>query len=122
MNKERSVSEKLSTVQALESFAAMAQETRLSALRLLLQAGGQGICAGDLSRTLAVAHNTLSFHLSQLLAADLIQVEKQGRNMIYRANFSQLNALIAFLTDECCQGMACELTPALATADLEKNQ
>ncbi len=99
----------LKTAQAIESFAAMAQETRLNALRLLVQAGTHGLCAGDLSRTLGVAHNNLSFHLSQLLDANLVTVEKQGRNMIYRAEFRHLNALIAFLTAECCQGGSCDL-------------
>lgn len=108
---EKIIGEKnpLTTAQAMESFAAMAQETRLNALRLLVQAGMQGLCAGDLSRSLGVAHNNLSFHLSQLLDAHLVTVEKQGRKMIYRADFGHLDALIAFLTAECCQGVACDL-------------
>lgn len=112
MNKtEKTTGEKtpLNTAQAMESFAAMAQETRLNALRLLVQAGKEGLCAGDLSRSLDVAHNNLSFHLSQLLEANLVTVEKQGRKMIYRAQFQHLNALIAFLTAECCQGATCDL-------------
>jgi len=83
-------------------FAAMAQETRLTAYRLLVQAGPDGLSAGALSEELGIPHNTLSFHLSHLSHAGIIRSHKQGRSVIYSANFEAIRELIGFMVKDCC--------------------
>lgn len=100
----------------VRSLAALAQEVRLRVFRHLVVAGPQGTTPGDLATQLGVAPNTLSFHLKELSHAGLITQERQGRNLIYRASFEHMNALLAYLTQNCCQGQDC-LTPE-ATACL----
>lgn len=87
---------------ALKQFAALSQETRLQAFRLLVKAGPQGMAAGVLSQALEIPHNTLSFHLSHLNQAQLVLAERQGRSIIYRANYPQIQALIRFMVEDCC--------------------
>lgn len=87
---------------ALIIFDALSQETRLSAFRLLVQAGTQGLAAGVLSESLGTPHNTMSFHLTHLANAGIISSSKQGRSMIYSANFEVMNDLIGFLVKDCC--------------------
>ncbi len=88
---------------AVQSFAALAQETRLKTFRLLVEAGPTGLAAGDISAELAIPHNTLSFHLSHLCHAGLVVVHKRGRNNMYSAQFAQTEALIQYLVEQCCQ-------------------
>jgi ArsR family transcriptional regulator len=90
--------------QALIVFDALSQETRLQAFRLLVQAGEAGMPAGELSRELGIPHNTLSFHLSHLSNAGVVNSRKEGRSVIYSANFETMNGLIAFLVKDCCRG------------------
>ena len=92
----------MNTSEAVTLFAALAQETRLSVLRMLVEAGPTGLSAGTLSDQLQMAHNSMSFHLSQLKAAGLIQSNKQGRSIFYQANFPEINRLIEFLMEDCC--------------------
>lgn len=92
--------------EALDAFGALSQKTRLDALRLLVRAGEAGVAAGDLARTLDVPHNTLSAHLAVLFAADLVASERRGRTILYRARYDSLRDLIAFLTRDCCAGLA----------------
>lgn len=92
----------------------MAQEVRLRVFRALVVAGPAGLTPGDLAAQLEVAPNTLSFHLKELSHAGLISQERQGRNLIYRAAFDTMNALLAYLTENCCEGQAC--TPGGAAA------
>lgn len=97
---------------ARSCFHALSQETRLHIFRLLVQKGPNGLAAGDISAELACPQSTLSFHLKALSDAQLINARKHGRSLIYAANFQQMNALIAFLTENCCQGNPCDPEPS----------
>ena len=98
---------------ATAALAALAQETRLSVYRALVEAGPAGLAAGRIAEQLAVAPATLSFHLKELLHAGLVAARQDGRYVIYSANFEQMNALLAYLTANCCRGAADDcLTPA----------
>ena len=88
--------------QALISFDALSQETRLGAFRLLVKAGAEGLAAGALSEELGTPHNTMSFHLSHLANAGLVSFRKEGRSVIYSANFDAMQALIGFMVKDCC--------------------
>ena len=98
----------------VRALAALAQAVRLRVFRALVVAGPAGLTPGDLSAQLEVAANTLSFHLKELSHAGLITQERQGRHLIYRAAFDSMNALLAYLTENCCEGEAC--APADAAA------
>jgi ArsR family transcriptional regulator len=87
---------------ALLAFDALSQETRLKAFRLLVEQGASGAPAGMLSEVLDIPHNTLSFHLSQMSHAGLVTSRKEGRSVIYTANFSFVQNLIRFLVENCC--------------------
>lgn len=93
--------------EVVRSLAALAQEVRLRVFRALVVAGAEGLTPGVLAEQLAVAPNTLSFHLKELVHAGLISQERQGRNLVYRASFETMNGLLGYLTDNCCQGAAC---------------
>ena len=99
----------------VRSLAALAQEVRLRVFRALVVAGPAGLTPGDLAAQLDVAPNTLSFHLKELSHAGLISQERQGRNLIYRAAFDTMNALLAYLTENCCEGQACAPADAAAS-------
>ncbi len=102
---------------AVAALAALAQETRLAVFRLLVQAGAEGVAAGDIAQQLAVPAATLSFHLKELAHAGLVSGQQLGRNVIYRASYAAMDDLIAYLTDNCCQGGQClPKTAAVATA------
>jgi len=88
----------------VNALAALAQGNRLDAFRLLVEAGPEGLPAGQVADFLGVPPNTLTFHLDKLREAGLVQVERNGRSMIYSARFATMNALIAYLTENCCQG------------------
>ena len=90
--------------QATEALAALAQEHRLAAFRLLVQAGNKGMPAGAIAEALGVPASSLSFHLAQLRQAGLIRQERQHRSLIYRADSTVMNGLIAYLWENCCQG------------------
>ena len=91
----------------IRSLAALAQEVRLRSFRALVVAGPAGLTPSVLAEQLGVAPNTLSFHLKELTHAQLVTQERQGRHLIYRAAFDHMNALLAYLTQNCCQGQAC---------------
>jgi ArsR family transcriptional regulator len=93
--------DKLDVVAAL---AALAQEHRLEVYRLLVQAGPAGMPAGEVASALAIAPNTLSFHLDRLRHAGLVSVSRQGRSLIYAARYETMNNLLEYLTDNCCGG------------------
>jgi ArsR family transcriptional regulator len=99
------------TTQALQSLSALAQESRLAIFRHLVQAGPAGMAAGAIGEALDLPPATLSFHLAGLTRAGLAQSRQEGRFVIYRASFESMNALVAFLTDNCCQGAQCEASP-----------
>ena len=89
---------------AITALAALAQNTRLEAFRLLVKHEPEGIPAGELARLMAVPQNTMSAHLAILTRAGLITGERQSRSIIYRANLEQLNKLILYLLKDCCGG------------------
>ena len=92
---------------AVRSLAAIAQPHRLRVFRALVVAGESGLTPGALAEQLSVAPSSLSFHLKELTYSGLASSEARGRNLIYRANFAQMNGLLAYLTQHCCQGEAC---------------
>jgi ArsR family transcriptional regulator len=87
---------------AIPLFAALSQATRLQAFRLLVQAGHSGLPAGELSARLGTPHNTMSFHLNHLSNAGIIQSRREGRSIIYSANFDLVHSLISFMVQDCC--------------------
>lgn len=89
---------------AVTALTALAQENRLDAFRMLVQAGREGMAAGQVAEALDVAPNTLTFHFDRLREARLVTVRREGRSMIYSACFETMNALLAYLTENCCQG------------------
>ena len=91
----------------IRSLAALAQEVRLRVFRALVVAGNDGLTPGDMAEKLGIAAAALSFHLKELTNAGLISQERQGRNLIYRASFETMNALLGYLTENCCQGETC---------------
>jgi len=99
----------------IRSLAALAQSHRLKVFRLLVVAGQEGLTPGALAEALELPAATLSFHLKELANAGLVSQERLGRNLVYRAAFEQMNALLAYLTENCCQGEAC-LSPEIRTA------
>ena len=99
-------------VDAVAALAALAQDNRLDVFRLLVQAGPEGMPAGKVAEALDLAPNTLTFHFDRLRQAGLVTVRRDGRSMIYAARFETMNGLLAFLTDNCCQGLAAACTPA----------
>lgn len=102
--------------QVVKALAALAQETRLKIFRLLVVAGKGGLTPSQMAERLEVAHTALSFHLKELSHSGLVTAERDGRNIIYRAEFAAMDALIAFMTAECCQGQPCLSTgPAICT-------
>ncbi len=97
-------SRKMETNNAIAALTALGHGTRLAAFRLLVEAGPAGRMAGDIAEALAVPNATLSFHLKELVHAGLIQGESVGRNICYRANYTAMNDLMAYLTHNCCAG------------------
>ena len=92
---------------AVAALAALAQDNRLDVFRLLVQAGPQGMAAGAVAEALDLAPNTLTFHFDRLRMAGLVTVRREGRSMIYAAQYAAMNALLGYLTENCCQGSSC---------------
>ena len=101
---------------ALSALGALAQDNRLDVFRLLVQAGPEGMPAGAVAASLGLAPNTLTFHFDRLREAGLLAVRRDGRSMIYSARFDVMNALLGYLTDNCCEGRPerCRPTPLAA--------
>jgi ArsR family transcriptional regulator, arsenate/arsenite/antimonite-responsive transcriptional repressor len=95
----------METKTVVTALAALAQDSRLAIFRALVQAGPAGLAAGRISELTGIAPSSLSFHLKELSHADM--VNSQGRFIIYTANFSTMNALLGFLTENCCGGNPC---------------
>ncbi len=100
------------TKRALAALAALAQETRLSIFRLLVETGPEGLQVGAIAERLSLANATLSFHLKELSHAGLIVAAPNGRAIIYSANFPAMNGLVEYLTENCCAGASCATTVA----------
>ena len=96
---------------AIRALAALAQVQRLRAFRSLIAAGPEGLTPGTMAGQLGIAPSGLSFHLKELSHAGLVTAQARGRHLIYRANFDRMNGLLAYLTEHCCQGEACEVAP-----------
>ncbi|HSI96273.1 MAG TPA: metalloregulator ArsR/SmtB family transcription factor [Methylophilaceae bacterium] len=94
----------MDNVIAVKIFASLAQESRLGLFRLLVQAGPEGLSAGSIAERLGMPSSTLSFHLKELSHAGVVQSRQAGRFIYYSADFATMNALIGFLTENCCGG------------------
>ena len=94
--------------QTVKALAALAQPQRLRTFRALVVAGPDGLTPGAIAAQLGVTPSALSFHLKELTNAGLIASEPRGRFLVYRANFAQMNTLIGYLTQHCCQGVSCD--------------
>ena len=95
----------------INALAALAQTSRLRIFRALVVKGNDGLTPALLAEMMGMPANTLSFHLKELMHADLISQERSGRNLIYRAQYDRMNAVLAYLSENCCQGQACEVIP-----------
>lgn len=98
----------------VRSLAALAQPVRLQVFRALIVAGPAGLTPGTMAEALGVPQNTLSFHLKELANAGLVTQERASRHIIYRAGFERMNALLGYLTENCCRGAGCVAEPATA--------
>lgn len=99
----------MNTQTAVTSLSALAQESRLTIFRLLIQAGSEGLPAGKISEATGIAPSALSFHLKELNHAGWVSSESAGRFVIYRANTALMTELIAYLTENCCSSVDCGL-------------
>lgn len=107
----------MNEVDVIQTLAALAQPVRLRVFRALVVAGSAGLTPGLLSEQLGVPGNALSFHLKELAHAGLIEAQRQGRNLVYRADFALMHQVLAYLTENCCQGVPCapHLPPSSTT-------
>jgi DNA-binding transcriptional ArsR family regulator len=101
---------------AANAFSALAQETRLAVLRLLVRKGPAGLAAGDIAAAVGAPAPTLSFHLKELANAGLVLSRKEGRSVIYSANYAGMRDLVEFLMADCCQGDPRLCGPYIMTA------
>ena len=101
----------MESIVVVKALAALAQASRLEIFRSLVVAGDAGLTPGILAESLRTAPATLSFHLKELVHADLVTQERVGRNLIYRAQYDRMNAVLAYLSQNCCQGEVCEVSP-----------
>jgi DNA-binding transcriptional ArsR family regulator len=95
------------TEQVIDALAALAQRSRLSIFRLLVEAGPAGLAAGAIGEKLELPPATLSFHLAHLARAGLVHSRQEGRFVIYSASFENMNTLVGYLTENCCGGAGC---------------
>ena len=104
----------------VNALASLAQESRLDIFRLLVQAGPDGLSAGKISEITGIPPSTMSFHLKELAHADMVHSRQESRFVIYSANFTTMNALLTFLTENCCGGNPCVTvcTPACSTTEV----
>ena len=100
----------METKTAVVALAALAQESRLSVFRLLVEAGPAGVSAGKIAEALGMAPSSLSFHLKELTHAGMASARQEGRFIIYKANFAKAAELVAFLSENCCGGQPCDLS------------
>lgn len=100
----------METSNAVAQLSALAQETRLEVFRLLVRAGHGGLPAGEIGRTIDLPLPTLSFHLRLLREAGLVVSRREGRSIIYTANYGAMNALVGYLGENCCRGIDINMT------------
>ncbi len=99
---------------ALVAFSALSHQSRLGVFRVLLEAGPDGLPAGEIAQRLGIAPNALSFHLTQLRDADLVTNKRNGRQIVYAADYAGMQSLIGFLTENCCQRSTKKCSPKCA--------
>ena len=104
----------MDTKSAISSLSALAQETRLAIFRMLIEAGTDGRAAGAIAERLDIPASSLSFHLAELTRAGLIAQRRESRSLIYSANFRAMNALVGYLTENCCGGNPAACAPLLS--------
>lgn len=97
----------METKHVISALTALAQESRLGIFRLLVQAGPHGLAAAKIAESVGIAPSSLSFHLKELLHANMVIQTREGRSLIYSANFETMNGLLGFLTENCCGGNVC---------------
>jgi ArsR family transcriptional regulator len=114
INAECCIFQSMDSTAIVTALDALAHQHRLEVFRQLVQAGPEGLTAGTLSGRLEVSPSSLSFHLKDLVKAELIQPRHVGRQIFYSARFETMNGLIGYLTENCCGGNPC--SPAFATA------
>ncbi|MFT7463161.1 MAG: ArsR family transcriptional regulator [Pseudohongiellaceae bacterium] len=107
----------METKEAAAVLSALAHESRLEVFRLLVKAGPEGVPAGEIATELGLAPPTLSFHLSQLVNAGLIQSRREGRSILYGLSVSGIHGLLEFITQDCCQGRPELCQPSCAPTD-----
>ncbi len=112
----------MKTPQAVGKLASLAQESRLRIFRLLVEAGPDGMNAGAIAETVGIPANSLSFHVAHLARAGLVNARQEGRFIHYSANYPAMDELIAFLTDNCCQGKGQCLPRTSASATTAKRR
>lgn len=95
-------------VHAISALSALSHNLRLEVFRLLVRQGREGLPAGEIAKAVDVPNSSLSFHLAQLQEAGLVAQRREGRSLIYSADYVQMDALIGFLTENCCEGKECE--------------
>jgi ArsR family transcriptional regulator, arsenate/arsenite/antimonite-responsive transcriptional repressor len=105
---------------ASDCLAALGHDTRLAIYRMLVQAGNEGMNAGVIGARLALAPATLSFHLAHLTRVGLVASRPDGRFIYYSADYTAMNALLGFLTDNCCQGQSCSPMPVKVAASKKR--
>lgn len=105
----------------IRALSALAQEHRLAAFRLLVQAGEQGVAAGLLAEKLEVPPSSMSFHLAQLANAGLVTQRRESRSIIYSADYAAMNKLMGYLTENCCGGMCCSDDAACLPTEQRKS-
>lgn len=102
----------MSEGEIIKALAALAQPIRLQLFRALVVAGKQGMTPGTMAQGMGISPSSLSFHLKELTHAGLVTQERASRNLIYRAAYDQMNSLLGYLTQNCCQGAECAVEPA----------
>lgn len=98
----------MGSTDAVEALGALAQEHRLALFRLLVQAGKRGMAAGALASALDIPNSSLSFHLAHLTRSGLIEQRREGRSLIYSADYQAMDRLVGYLMENCCGGAACQ--------------
>lgn len=97
----------MKSADAVTALNALAHENRLSIYRMLVERGPEGLSAGEIAEKLGVPPSSLTFHTQALLRAGLIEQRRESRSLMYSADFTQMNALVGFLTENCCGGRSC---------------
>jgi DNA-binding transcriptional ArsR family regulator len=107
----------MESTEVVRALSALAQPVRLQVFRALVVRGAVGLTPGAMAEGLGIPPNTLSFHLKELAAAGLVTQERSSRHIIYRAAFDRMNALLGYLTENCCAGGTCEVTETTESTD-----